>query len=95
KHKDQILAIGEIGLDYYYENSASKKDELVFFEKQIQIALEYNLPAIIHLRDKDDQYNAYIDCYNIVKKYTKLNFMLHSFAGSLDIAKMFLNLNSY
>ncbi|WP_027121349.1 TatD family hydrolase [Mycoplasma leonicaptivi] len=90
-----IKGIGEIGIDYFYENSVAKEIQIAFFEQQIELANKYDLPAVIHIRDKEDEYNAYEDVFNILKKYPNTKCMLHTFAGNLfwlDKFKTYKNL---
>ena len=80
----KIVAIGEIGLDYYWvKDNIEKQKEL--FEKQIKLALEYNKPIVVHSRD------AIQDTYDILKKY-KLKGSIHCFSSSLEMAKEFIKL---
>ncbi|MGZ9755795.1 TatD family hydrolase [Mycoplasma sp. 246B] len=90
EHQNLIVGIGEIGLDYYYEDGLSKEKQLLSFENQIKLANKYNLPAVIHIRDKENVYQAYRDVYEILKKYPNLKCMLHTFAGDLYWAKKFM-----
>ena len=57
---EKVVSVGEIGLDYYWDKSF-KDEQKYYFEKQIDIAKEYDLPIIVHCRD------AVQDCYNILK----------------------------
>lgn len=80
-----IVAIGEIGLDYYYkptEEEKTKQKEL--FEKQIQLAAKLNLPIIVHTR------NAIEDTYKIISKYN-VKGVIHCYSGSVEMAKKFIN----
>lgn len=81
---DKIVAIGEIGLDYHYENT-DKEKQIVMFKRQLEIASKYNKPVIIHSRD------AIQDTYDILSNYN-LNGSLHCFSGSLEMAKKFVEL---
>lgn len=84
----KCVAIGEIGLDYYYLHS-DKLAQLDAFQKQMDLALELNLPVVIHLRD------AFDDCVLILKKYPALlikRVVIHCFTGSLAEAKVFQDL---
>lgn len=72
----KIVAIGEIGLDYYWDNSFNEIQQQVFIE-QIKIANEHDLPIVIHDRE------AHKDAFDIIKKYYKGNKVLfHCFSGS-------------
>lgn len=81
---DKIVAIGEIGLDYHYEDTDKKKQQIVF-KRQLDIASKYNKPVIIHCRD------AIQDTYNILSNY-HLSGSLHCFSGSLEMALEFIKL---
>lgn len=72
----EVVAIGEIGLDYFYHNS-SKEEQMVAFEKQMQIAKACQLPVMIHSRDADQ------DTVAILKKYSnQVKGVIHCFTGS-------------
>ena len=78
----KIVAIGEIGLDYHYENTDKEKQQY-FFKKQLEIAKKYNKPVIIHTRDSIQ------DTYNIVKN-SGCKGSIHCYSGSLEMAKEFI-----
>ena len=78
----KIVAVGEIGLDYHYDN-ADKEKQKYFFEKQLEIAKKYNKPVIIHTRDSIQ------DTYNIVKD-SMCTGSIHCYSGSLEMAKEFI-----
>ncbi len=81
---DKIIAIGEIGLDYYYtkENMDKQKD---LFIKQLNIAVDVNKPVIIHSRE------ATSDVLSILKTYP-LKGIIHSFSGSYETAMEYIKL---
>jgi len=81
KH-EKVVAIGEIGLDYYYDFSP-KENQIEAFRKQIELAVKVNFPIIVHNRDSNE------DVMNIIREYkdTSLKGQFHCFAGSLDDAK--------
>ena len=85
--KDRIVAVGEIGLDYYWDNSR-KEIQKVFFEKQLSLAEKLNMPVIIHSRD------ASKDTLDIVKRH-KVSGVMHCFSGSVETAKEYLKLGFY
>lgn len=80
----KIVAVGEIGLDYYWINDNKEKQKKLF-ESQLELAQKYNLPVIIHSRE------AISDTYDIVKKY-KLKGTIHSFSSSTEMAYKFIQL---
>ena len=83
----KVIAVGEIGLDYYRMLSPKEEQE-EYFEKQIEIALKYDLPIMIHVRD------AYDDVYECVKRYIPqgLRGVIHSFSSDREMASKFLDL---
>lgn len=81
---DKIVAIGEIGLDYHYDNTDREKQQL-FFKRQLEIASKYHKPVIIHSRD------AIGDTYNILKEYN-VTGSLHCYSGSIEMAFEFIKL---
>lgn len=83
----KIVAIGEIGLDYHYDNTDKVKQKEVF-EKQLQIASKYHKPVIVHSRD------AINDTYNIISKYNVVG-SLHCFSSSKEMAERFIKLGFY
>lgn len=86
---DKILAIGEIGLDYYWEENPSKEIQKEVFRDQMELAKELNLPVIIHDRD------AHEDTLNIMKEYPDVKGVVHCFSGSVEFAKECLKLGYY
>ena len=90
------VAIGELGVDYFYDN-APAQIQLTVLEKFLALALEQDLPAIIHIRDKEDSEKAYIDAYNLLKPFSESGgrFVVHCFAGTPDWAEKFLSLDAY
>lgn len=80
----KIIAIGEIGLDYYH-NKENKNEQIEMFEYYLNLAEEYNLPVIIHSRDATD------DLLRILKKH-KCRGIIHCFSGSLETARAYIKL---
>ncbi|MDA3860180.1 MAG: YchF/TatD family DNA exonuclease [Melioribacteraceae bacterium] len=89
KHK-KVVAIGEIGLDYFYDFSPKNKQHQAF-DKQIQLALELDLPVIIHNRDSND------DIMEFARKYkdTSLKAQYHCFAGTVENARELVEMGHY
>lgn len=85
----KVVALGEIGLDYYYDNSKRDIQQEVFI-RQLRIAKERNIPFIVHSREASE------DTYNILKEnYGGNKGVLHSFSGSREMAKKYLDLGFY
>lgn len=83
---DKVVAIGEIGLDYFHiKNPSETAKQKDIFKKQLKLAAEINKPVIIHCRD------AYPDMLEILNeaknKYSKLKGVNHFFSGNLENAK--------
>lgn len=85
---EKVVAIGEIGLDYYYDFSPKAK-QIEAFEAQIELALSLNRPIIVHNREAND------DIMTIIRRFTGTNLraQFHCFAGSLEDAKELIQLN--
>ncbi len=81
---NKIFALGEIGLDYHYNNE-NKLEQKVLFNKQLDLAEKYNLPVIIHTRESIQ------DCFDELKK-RNLKGVIHCFNGSYEMAKEFIKL---
>lgn len=86
--KRRFVAIGEIGLDYYWDITF-KEQQLEAFQLQIDWALKYNIPIVIHSR------NSLKDCIHIVKQKQsgKLRGIFHCFSGNAEEAKKISDLN--
>ena len=76
----KCVAIGEIGLDYYWDKE-HKELQYEMFVTQLELALELNKPVIIHDRE------AHEDCLRITARYPALRGVFHCFSGSLEMAK--------
>lgn len=84
--RPEVVAIGEIGLDYYYEQSP-KAEQIEAFEKQLAIAEKLSLPVEIHTRDAEE------DTIQILKKFKgRVNGVIHCFTGTDWLAKAALDL---
>lgn len=82
----KLVAVGEIGLDYYYtkENKELQKE---YFARQLNLAIKYDLPVIIHSRDASE------DMYHILKdkKYENIRLVFHCFQPSEEIARLVMD----
>lgn len=84
---EKCVAIGEIGLDYYWEKE-KRYEQIDLFEKQILMAKDLDLPIIVHDRD------AHEDTLNLLKKHRPRG-VVHCFSGSAEMAKEVLKLGMY
>lgn len=83
----KLVAIGEIGLDYYYTKE-NKDEQIELFEYQLSLAEKYELPVVVHSRE------ATLDTINSLKKF-KVKGVIHCFSGSLETANILINLGFY
>ncbi len=84
----KCVAIGEIGLDYYWDDSR-KPEQKALFHRQLQLALEMGKPVIVHDRE------AHGDCMEIVREYPELRGVFHCFSGSVEMAEELLRKGWY
>lgn len=84
----KVVAIGEIGLDYYYDNSP-REAQKIWFAKQVSLAKGLNLPILVHDRE------AHEDTLCILKNEgaKQVGGILHCFSGSVEMAREVMNLN--
>lgn len=87
---NDFIAIGEIGLDLYWDKTFLK-EQLVAFEKQIEWALEFNLPIVIHSREAFDYIYKVMEPY----KNTALSGVFHSFTGTQEEADRLLEFEGF
>ena len=82
----KVKAVGEIGLDYYWEDNAPAEVQKAVFRRQMELARELKLPVIIHDRE------AHRDCLEIVKEYPDVKGVYHCYSGSVEDAKILVKL---
>lgn len=81
KTENKIKAVGEIGLDYYWE-PVKKPEQKAFFEAQLELAIKHDLPVVIHDRE------AHGDCFETTSRYfPSLRGVYHCYSGSAEMAK--------
>ncbi|WP_297518727.1 TatD family hydrolase [uncultured Clostridium sp.] len=85
----KIKAIGEVGLDYYWEENPSREEQKATFRKHLELAKKLNMPIIIHDRD------AHQDTLEIMKEYPDVIGVVHCFSGSAEMAAECLKLGYY
>ena len=79
RRENKIVAIGEIGFDYHYEGY-NKAKQSFYFDAQMKLAQELDMPVIIHDRE------AHGDCFDMVMKYSDVRGVFHSYSGSAEMA---------
>lgn len=87
--QSKVVAIGEIGLDYYWAENPPREFQRQVFRAQLELALELDLPVIIHDRE------AHGDSLAIVKEYPALRGVFHCYSGSVEMAKELLDRGWY
>ena len=87
KHR-KCVAIGEIGLDYYWD-ATHKAEQKALFIEQLKLALRRDLPVIVHDRE------AHGDCLNIVRQFPGLRGVFHCYSGSVEMAQELLKRGWY
>lgn len=90
----RVIAVGEIGLDYWYDYSPRDVQQKVF-RQQLEIAAEAKLPILIHCRPSADSTNAWDDLLRILREdwaHTGLGGVMHCFGGNLEQARASLDL---
>lgn len=87
KHK-KVVAIGEIGLDYHYEDCDKNKQRL-WFEKQLELCAYVDLPVIIHSRDATEE------TLEIIQRSKVRKGVIHAFSGSSEIAQIYEDMGFY
>ncbi len=86
--KEKCVALGEIGLDYYYDNSL-RENQRKWFDRQLCLADECKIPVVIHTRD------AMKDTIDILKAHSKAEGIIHCYSGSVESAKLLLDMGFY
>ena len=84
----KVVAIGEIGIDLYWVKD-NLELQLQVFRKQIDLAIELNLPVVIHMRDSTKE------IYDVIKEYPNLRGVMHCFSASFEWAMKFIALGFY
>lgn len=86
--KPKVKAIGEIGLDYYYDLS-ERSVQIDVFERQMELARELDMPVVIHDRE------AHEDCMQIIRKFPDVRGAFHCYSGSAEMAKEIIDRGWY
>lgn len=85
----KVRAIGEIGLDYHYDDDAPREVQIELFTRQMELARRLGMPVCIHDRE------AHADALEIVKRFPDIRSVFHCFSGSIETAKELLKLDCY
>ncbi len=100
-NNSKVVAVGEIGIDYFNRDGREiQKDErawqLKAFSYQIELARDNGLPVVIHTREGNENvsYSAYDDCLEIIKDFPEVSFVLHCYMGNAQQTEKFLELEN-
>ena len=85
---NKCVCLGEIGLDYHYENT-DKAKQMEYFERQMHLAEKLGLPVCIHDRD------SHADVMEVIRRHPNVKGILHSFSGSAEMATELIKLGYY
>ena len=86
---EKVVAVGEIGLDYYWKDNPPRAFQQTVFRRQIELAIELDLPVIVHDRE------AHGDSLSIVLEYPEVRGVFHCFSGSPEMALELLKRDWY
>lgn len=84
----RAVALGEIGLDYHYDDGAPREVQRELLERQLQIAVERDVPVILHDRE------AHEDMWKLLQRY-KPRGVMHCFSGSVEMARDLVGIGMY
>ena len=90
---NKVIAVGEIGLDYFYKHSEPEEQQRVFIQ-QMEIAKKAKLPIILHIRPAQESEQAWEDAFRLLKEHwqpTGLGGIFHCFTGNVEQAKRALD----
>ena len=90
RSNEKIIAVGESGLDFYY-NHSSKEQQISSFKYHIEASIELNVPIIVHSRNAEKETFEILNIYNNFEP----KILMHCFTGSTEFAFKLLSLNSY
>ncbi len=86
--EEKVVALGEIGLDYYYDNS-KRENQRHWFDRQLSLSEEINIPITVHTRD------AMADTIDILKCHKNARGIIHCYSGSKESAKILLDMGFF
>lgn len=88
--EQKIVAIGEIGLDYHYEDACPRETQKRAFSEQVALSVELGLPVLVHDRE------AHGDCLDVLRANRNgLTGVMHCFSGSYEFARQCIDLGLY
>ncbi|MBU0530118.1 MAG: TatD family hydrolase [Candidatus Aenigmatarchaeota archaeon] len=89
ENKDRIVSVGEVGLDYHWEQNSEKREkQKVLFREFLELAKKINKPVVIH------SWDAERECFEIAREY-EIPLIFHCFTGSVELAKEIVDAGFY
>ena len=85
--QDKVKALGEIGLDYHWD--IPKQKQMEYFDAQLGLAEQLDIPVIIHDRD------AHGDVFDMIRSHKKVRGVMHGYSGSAESARQYANMGFY
>lgn len=85
----KVVAIGEIGLDYHYEDNPSKEKQQYWFKRQLDLTADLDMPVVVHSRD------AAQDTFDIIQASRVRKGLIHAFSGSKELAQEYIKMGFY
>ena len=94
----KVRAVGEIGLDYFYDFSPRDQQKKCF-ERFLALAVEHKKPVSVHCRDQENRFDAYCDTYAMLKEFAEQmgeeKIILHCYAGNVEFLEKFVDLGAF
>lgn len=84
--EEKVVAVGEIGLDYYYDDAADPETQMKLLRIQLELARDCEKPAVIHDRE------AHADSLRVVKEFPTVRGVFHCYSGSVEMAQELVRL---
>jgi TatD DNase family protein len=81
ENKKEVIAIGEIGMDFYHGSEKNKKEQEKLFREQVELAEKLNIPVVVHTRGAEKE------IIEILKDYPNVKKVLHCFCGNMKLVK--------
>ena len=93
----KMVAVGEIGLDYHFDDAPGKEEQIYWFRKQMDLALKEDMPVIIHSRDAaQDTFDIINESYELAKQQgKKLEGIIHCFSYEKEMAERYVKMGFY
>ncbi|HBC45145.1 MAG: Hydrolase, TatD family [Candidatus Collierbacteria bacterium GW2011_GWB1_45_35] len=96
KSSKRVVGIGEIGLDFFYDKEKKTKEKQIeLFRRQMELAVENNLPVAIHMREAEEEMRDELDNFRRAHRDAPLRGQFHCFAGSEEFLEMILERGFY